>query len=175
MHIAVRPLKEIYGVNEYMLNFAFTALDEPTARKQNGEASNSLLWLVGHVVSCRFWITGIAKQQELPQPWEGIFDKSIDKVDHAKFPSLAEVRKLWEELKPQLHTALETLDEATILKDLPDGFPNGKSMLSGLAFMAMHESYHVGQISSLRKAMGMESLYSQAVKDYKSKQAAAQA
>jgi hypothetical protein len=40
-------------------------------------------------------------------------------------------------------------------------------VLAGISFMAMHESYHVGQLSSLRKHLGLESLYELAVKEMK--------
>jgi DinB superfamily len=71
-----------------------------------------------------------------------------------KFPSLAELRTLLERTHLALITLVENADEADL--DRPPLVENRffRTLGQSVYEAALHENYHVGQIASLRKAIG---------------------
>lgn len=167
MHMSIQPINEILGVNDFMYRLAFTDLDDALAQKQIMPGTNCLSWLLGHIGVNRAYISTLCGQ-EITSPWGESFDKSIGSLGGWKFPSLSEMKGFWEATAPAVMTNLAALNETALLAPSPVKFPTKEpSVLAGISFMAMHESYHVGQLSSLRKHLGLESLYELAVKEMK--------
>ncbi len=167
MHIAVKPISEILGVNDFMYRLAFTDLSEDLAHKQLRPGTNCLTWLLGHIAVNRAYISTLCGQ-EITSPWGENFDKSIGSLGGWRIPPLSELKDFWETTAPTVMKNLSALDESGLLAPSPVKFPTKEqSVLAGISFMAMHESYHVGQMSSLRKHLGLESLYELAVKEMK--------
>ncbi|MCC6964297.1 MAG: DinB family protein [candidate division Zixibacteria bacterium] len=167
MNNAVKPVSEILGVNDFMYRLAFVGVDEQLARRQLQPKTNSLIWLLGHIAVNRAYVGQLTGLQ-IEEPWGELFNKSIDQIAATALPPLTEIRGYWEQVAPKTAAHLSQLDEAALAGALPFKFPTREqNVLAGLSFMAMHESYHVGQMSSLRKHLGLESLYELAVKEMK--------
>lgn len=167
MHIALQSVSEILGVNDFMFRLAFEGIDEDLARRQLRSDTNSLLWLLGHIAVNRAYISTLCGH-ELTSPWDDQFNKSIEKVDHAAFPKFVEIQKFWDQIASVTSADLDAMDEAKLMAPAPFKFPTREqTVLAGISFMAMHESYHVGQLSSLRKHLGIDSLFELAVREMK--------
>lgn len=159
MHIAVKPIGEILQVNNYLFGLSFEGIDENLARKQLRDNANSVTWLLGHVASSRFEILGLTGMKA-ESPWGELFDTSIMKADQTKYPNLNEIKSVWDGITVNLMENLPKLDESRLSQPIPFKLPTQEqTVLSGLAFLAMHESYHVGQISTQRRMLGIDSLF----------------
>ena len=167
MHIALKPIKEILQLNAFMYNLTFDGLDEKLARRQLQPNANSLTWLLGHTATSRFYI-GELMGLDSKSPWGDLFNGSITKADQTKFPPLTEIRQAWDGVSTKVMAELPKLDEAKLIGPLPGKFPTEEqTVLAGLSFMSMHEAYHVGQISTQRRLLGIDSLFDLAVRKMK--------
>ena len=165
MHMAVKPIQEILKVNAIMYGYTFEGIDEPLARKQLQPNANSLTWLLGHVASTKFYMGGLIGIDE-KCPWGEIFDGSITKADQSKYPPLPEIWQSWDEITSKVLDRLPQLSESKLGEPLPFKFPTQEqTILAGLSFLAMHEAYHVGQISTQRRLLGVDSLFDIAVRE----------
>lgn len=172
MHIALKPISEIIQVNNYMYGLGFEGVEEELARKQLQPNANSLTWIMGHVASVRFYLMGLTGVEE-KCPWGDMFESSISKVDQSKFPPLNEIKSVWESQAAKLATSLANLPETRLGDAVPFKLPTQEqTVLSALAFLAMHESYHIGQMSTQRRMLGIDSIFDLAVAKRKAAQQA---
>jgi uncharacterized damage-inducible protein DinB len=135
--------------------------------KTLSEHNNSLEWLAGHllVTRCRN-ITRLGGQAEelpfldayidptLPLPGFRPFDKN------RAYPSLGECAETWERISEAFLAALQAADEAVLQTVLPLSGPTGGNTVADLLVsMVLHESFHIGQMSIIRKALGYPAMY----------------
>ncbi len=167
MHDLAKPTAEILKVSGMMFDIGFEAINEEQSRKQVVDGANSNTWFMGHIITCRYHTANMMGLQ-VEVPWDGMFDKSIADVDQQKMPSLAEMKRAWDEISPRMLARLEELDEEFLNAEPPFKFPTeNRTNWSAFAFMAMHEAYHVGQMSHNRRVMGVETIFSIAMKKMK--------
>ncbi len=93
-------------------------------------------------------------------PWGTLFDSSITEADQSTYPDLNAIKLVWDDVSAKIEETLPGIDEARLAQPLPFKLPTKEqNVLSGLAFIMMHESYHVGQISTQRRLLGIDSLF----------------
>jgi hypothetical protein len=91
--------------------------------------------------------------------WQEFFRKGSKGDDFSRYPKLAEVRQVWQEITPQLVQVLEAASDEQLSAPAPRDFPVAdKTMRGAILFLAFHEAYHVGQMSYLRKCLGKDGL-----------------
>ncbi len=170
MHIALKPISEIVRVNNYMFGLGFEGVGEDLARKQLQPNANSLIWIMGHVASVRFYLLGLTGVDE-KCPWGEMFESSIMKVDQTEFPPMSEIKLVWEGQAAKLESSLANVPESRFGEAVPFKLPTQEqTVLSALAFLAMHESYHIGQMSTQRRMLGIDSIFDLAVAKRKAAQ-----
>lgn len=119
-----------------------------------GDGSNSLLWVAGHIVWARSRALSMLGTT-WSRPWLPQFGRGAKLGETAEYPSLDELLLAWEDVKAALNDALENASTETLSAPGPAGIPNFDGMLSGvISFLALHESYHVGQAAYLRRWLG---------------------
>lgn len=116
------------------------------------DKGNHIAWIAGHVI----WTRGrILKRLgvEWSLPWLELFGRGA-KVDAATEYPLPEVLlDAWHEVSDLLAGALENVSEETLAQ--PQGAPSMDGKISGTVnFLAIHETYHIGQIAYLCCWMG---------------------
>ncbi|MGB5107658.1 MAG: DinB family protein [Candidatus Zixiibacteriota bacterium] len=159
MHVAIKPISEILQVNNYMYGLSFEGMNEDLARRQLRENANSLTWLLGHIASTRFDLLGLTGVKTA-SPWGDLFDTAINKTDQSKYPKLGEIKSVWEELTAKLMEKLPKVDKARLEQPISFKLPTQEQNVpSAPAFLAMHESYHIGQISTQRRMLGIDNLF----------------
>ena len=119
-----------------------------------GEDSNHLMWVVGHLV----WSRGNVLKS-LNEPWNipspSLFERGAGLATQDEYPTIAEIRQAWDEVSSKLSGKLVEVSAEKLSQPAPKGPPSFDGKISGLvAFLAFHETYHVGQISYLKKWLG---------------------
>lgn len=72
-----------------------------------------------------------------------------------QYPVVEEVRGAWDDVSGKLLASLADASADALARPAPTGPPSFDGKISGLvAFLAFHETYHVGQVSYLRKWLG---------------------
>jgi uncharacterized damage-inducible protein DinB len=142
--------------NAEMIEKSFKDLSTEEWTKRPNDSSNSLLWVIAHVVWARsrtLAFLGI----EWSRPWLDQFGRGSKAGDTAGHPTPEEVVLAWQNVGERLTSELETASQETLSAPAPPRMPTYDGKISGLVnFLAWHETYHVGQAAYLRCWLGHE-------------------
>jgi hypothetical protein len=144
----------IFRRNESLLAKAIEGIgaEQWTLRPQ--ELGNCALWIVGHIVWARsraLKLLGV----EWTAPWLSQFERGSKCEDTSQYPSSADVLIAWEELCASLQPALEAAPAEAMATLAKPPSPSFDGTIGGMvSFLAMHETYHVGQVVYLRRLLG---------------------
>ena len=120
---------------------------------QPAPGGNCVNWVVGHIVASR---NSVHKLLGLAPAWkEGAdrYDRGSQPItDPADAEPLDIVLERFRASQTAVAGALEAADDADMSAAVDDGKPLGAQ----LAFLAFHESYHVGQLGILRRLLGRD-------------------
>jgi len=154
LHPAVQPLAAILSLNQRLLLNALEGMTDEAARGRAG-SGNSAAFIAVHLVDARVYLLkGIGG--DMPHPFGNRLEsvKTIDEMTW--YPSLEEIRAGWQAVSARLDVRLAELTAADLASESPARFPIADSTLVGLiAFLAQHDSYHIGQVSLLRRVAGL--------------------
>lgn len=149
---------QIYGVTTALVERALRDFSDEEAVQRIEGNSNCMLWLFAHLTAVRCSLAGmLGVHRDLA--WQAHFRKGSKGDEFSKYPTLAEVRQVWQEITPLLVQAMENAGEEQLSAPAPRDFPiPDKTIRGAFLFLAFHESYHVGQMSYLRKCLGKAGL-----------------
>ena len=151
------PVAVIFAFNDSFVIQALEGLTQEEMWRAPTTHNNPLLWVAGHVVQTRALVLGMLGQR-VDTGWGNLFDRGA-KIDNAQqYPSGPEVAKVMREVSSRLHTALAGLDPENLSRPASLGIPGINTLSDELAFFALHDSYHVGQLAYIRKALGYPGL-----------------
>ena len=121
---------------------------------QPASDSNHLLWIAGHVIVHR----GVAAKllgAEWSAPWEKLFARGAKRVDADQYPPASDIQDAWNDVSEKLTTALANTNAEALGKPTFQRMPSLDGTIGGtVSFLCLHEIYHVGQMSYLRKWLG---------------------
>jgi hypothetical protein len=122
-----------------------------------GEA-NHAQWLVGHLASTRRWALRLLEVSADEEAWEKHFRPNCPPTpqgdDIAPEMLLEAFVKNGEVLREHI-AAMSTEATEAEFRSFPDG---SHTVGGGMHFLHFHESYHIGQIGLLRRAVGKPGL-----------------
>ncbi len=135
--------------------FKRTLKDVPPDRllARPGDDSNHLLWIAGHVVVHRARVLKILGQ-EWSVPWEGLFVRGAKLAADDQYPGIDELARVWDEVSARLAPSLATAAPEALAEPVSKGITLDGKISGQIAFLALHESYHVGQMAYLWKWLG---------------------
>ena len=126
--------------------------DEEWLRRPGG--ANHLLWIVGHVC----WTRGMLLKRlgdDWSKPWFAHFARGAKLDESAAYPTPEEAKLALDESSERLNAAMESVSEEALAAPSTQGPPSADGKVSGVVnFLALHETYHIGQISYLRSWLG---------------------
>ena len=135
---------------------------EDQALYQAVPTDNHLMWTLGHLAVSFDWFAGLldAKASEVPEHYQGLFGfKSSPAGQGSAYPSLAEVVGWFEKTYERFAAAVKTLTDADMtLPTMGDSYGFAKDRLEVIERAAWHEGWHAGQLSSLRRSLGIPPL-----------------
>ena len=158
MHPQLVPLAEILRLNQRLFTTALAGVPPSDTARRVGENGNSLPWVAGHATNSRTTLSRIAGARIDPF-LPDLFGRGAVPKPAAAYPDLATILGAWGEATAALDARLEALADADLRKDAPFKLPVADgSILGAMAFLPMHESYHVGQLGYIRRLLGCETL-----------------
>lgn len=131
------------------------------------EHTNSLEWIAGHLLIMRARNTvrlgqpvesypylDLFVDPTLPPPQFIPFDRS------KKYPGLMELVQDWTQYSDRFIETLEAADDWILQTEIPLQGPTGGTTVEDLfTSMVLHEAFHIGQMSIIRKALGYQGMY----------------
>ena len=126
--------------------------------RRPGDAANHAAWIVGHMIWTRAMILR-SLGADWHQPWLNGFARGSTVQDPSAYPSKETLLASWREVSGILAGALENAREEALAQPAAQGPPSADGKVSGVVnFLAIHETYHLGQVSYLRAWMGHKGL-----------------
>ena len=124
-----------------------------------GPRSNPLIWVAGHLVQQRTRLLGaLGPARQIP--WDDLFGTGSMIGDLQHYPGIGELDAVWRSATEELLRRLETIDASSLAAPSPGWLrTQDGTLLGALAFAAMHEAYHVGQMGFLRKWLGLDPIF----------------
>lgn len=121
--------------------------------------ANHAIWILGHIT----WVDDLVLQtwgkqpSALSQNWAQLFAwKTTPTADAARYPSFGAMKDYLASRREALTTWFQSLDAATLASPLGhdfDSFARSVGHLPGS--IACHENMHAGQLTVVRKALGL--------------------
>jgi uncharacterized damage-inducible protein DinB len=146
-------LRSITEMNTSWFRNSVEGVSEEQAWRRVVEGTNSLGYVALHVADARAYFAKMIGL-EMPNPLSS-FTKGIRNIEEMReHPTLAQILEAWNRLADELHDYVAMVDAARAVEHR---FPSGDKTVAGLIlFTAHHDAYHIGQMSLLRKALGLK-------------------
>ena len=158
MDARVSPLADTLRLNTRLFRNCLDGLTDEQARVRPSPTANSAAFVAAHLAESRLFILKILGV-ERPSPLAPYLTgrSSIDEIK--TWPTLDEIRSAWTEASHALRDRVAAMSAAELDAPNSTGFPvSDMTMLGVLAFLVQHDSYHIGQLSLLRKCAGLPAM-----------------
>ena len=147
-----------YRMHSQLFHNAMQGISEEDALKRIDNKTNHLIWMVGNLVNCRFWVGNLLGIEE-KDPFEDLFKEGRALDENLKYPSLEELMKNFAEISPKTyHKLLEASDGDLEKKfefsmEIPFIKP---TVLNMIGMCIGREDYLLGQIGLMRKLLDLK-------------------
>jgi uncharacterized damage-inducible protein DinB len=156
MHPSLAPLAAIFDLNTDLLINCLDGVSDDDARRRLEGGGNSLAFLAAHLTDTRHFIAG-RLGRPLPNPLAPLLAEARTIEDIQVWPPLERIRDAWLSVSDHLASLLAALTADELARENVHRFPLADTTALGfLAFLAQHDSYHVGQAAFLRRQIGRE-------------------
>ncbi|HEX8725541.1 MAG TPA: DinB family protein [Gemmatimonadaceae bacterium] len=151
---AVAPA-EILRINTKLFRNCLHGMTQEHAQARPSGETNSALWVAAHMVKARYGLLKwLGAERRNPLPETLLAARSIDDV--REWPALADVLAAWTDASHALRDRLAAMTAAQLSAPVEVRFPVfEQTTFALLVFMVQHDSYHLGQLSVLRKLAGL--------------------
>jgi|SRR5579859_1369216 len=155
-HAAAAPML-IFSMNDQLVPEALKDLSHEQLWHALSDRNNSMLWVAGHIVQTRAMVL-----QMLGEPidtgWGSLFDRGATVGEPSRYPSGSEIERVSSDISVKLRAALSALTDEQLARPASLQIPGVETLAGELAFFALHDSYHVGQLAYIRKGLGYPGL-----------------
>lgn len=154
----VHSLAEIFRLNRRLILNCFDGVSEEQARLRVGGTTNSAQFLLAHLIDVRhFLLAALGGRAENPVAAALATAGGIDEV--SELPPVAELLEAWSAISDALEGALASTSGSALDAPAAQRYPvEDATLLGEIAFLAQHESYHLGQIAMLRRVVGLPAM-----------------
>lgn len=158
MHATLHPLADILSLNTRLFVNCLDGMSDAAAQARPVGGANNAAFLACHLVDARIHLLKLLGR-DMPHPFGDRLAKVTRIDDMTWYPSLDEIRARWKDVSARLDAQLGELGADDLARDSGQKFPVAdRSLLGVIAFLAQHDSYHVGQLSLLRRAAGLPAM-----------------
>ena len=158
MNPSIKQVADQYTLNNWLLWKAVGDIKESDMYTRPDEKANSMHWLVGHMTTSRYGVAGMLGIDDKPA-WGEIFNRGTEALASSELPSLDELKKAWDDISAKMTSRLGEVTEDELSKEPPWQPPiDEKTIRGAIAFLSLHESYHVGQMAYIRRLLGYDQL-----------------
>jgi len=159
MHQKITPLADLYRLNDMLFAKAFDGVKDEDVAARPMEAGNSLHYIAGHITGARYQLARLLGVGE-EFPFGTLFNaKQVTPRDPSEYPPISKIQEAWKHISDKLYARMEAMTEEDLAAKSPLDLPvNDNTLASAIAFLSLHESYHVGQLSYIRRLYGYDGL-----------------
>ncbi|MDO5968552.1 hypothetical protein Q4Q35_01915 [Flavivirga aquimarina] len=158
-HKPIDRLIEQYELHNMLFKNAIEGIKDEDAKVRINEKTNHMLWLAGNLASTRYDLAknlGVTVENTYAEFYEN--HKSYQ--EGMAYPNLEKLLKNWNTISPVLKEKLESLSDAALFKEPDFKTPPmfNQTLLRYILFLIDRESYVIGQLAFIRKALSYEAM-----------------
>jgi len=150
-----------FELNTRLFNNVLKEVDETKATTIIAEHVNHLTWIAGHLTINRYFLASqFGVQKEFP--YVQTFSDPTAPPPHnralapsVEYPPIAELITLWNNISPLLVDGIKNIPAEKLEEKFAFRLPTGDSFYALLSFIVSHEAYHIGQMSTIRRFLGL--------------------
>ena len=161
----IRPIAESLRVSDFFMGLLTGDLSNAQATQRvRVDEGPSISWVVGHLLNGRCEILKLL-DPEAENPFAEKFDRLVAASDGSDYPPLADLMSSWSDISHRVFRALGTVTHEQLVNPIAEmGAPHEERNLLGvLAYVVWHETYHMGQIGTIRTQMGLTPMIDRAI------------
>jgi uncharacterized protein YndB with AHSA1/START domain/uncharacterized damage-inducible protein DinB len=152
---SIAPLAFIFAGNDSLADRTFLGVPPDDLWKRPTPQTNGMLWIFGHMAVVRARLLA-ALGDEFDPGLGDLFGRGAMPQDASAYPSREKINEAAREVSRRLFVKLATLTDADLSKAARGPRPHFvQTVGEQIAFIALHDSYHVGQLAYVRKALGL--------------------
>jgi hypothetical protein len=155
--MAAAPIATIFAFNEPFVSQALEGLTHEELWRAPTNFNNPLLWVAGHIVQTRAMVLQMLGESA-ETGWGSLFDRGAKVGKPEEYPSGPEIARVMGEISQRLHAAIASLEDEQLSRPASLPVPGLKTLSDELAFFALHDAYHIGQLAYIRKGLGYAGL-----------------
>lgn len=142
----------------WLLN-ALDAISEEESNSTFSENLNPIKWVVGHLTDARMTINSIISDNAIHTDYKMLFGKGTHNKIDSTFPTMEQIKTDWTRISEELKNTLQNVSDEKLLSKPPfqTSIPD-ETVLGLIAYFAIHESFHIGQLSVYRKLAGKSAM-----------------
>lgn len=157
----VKPVIAQLKMNTSIFNGVLKDVNDSLACKQIAEHINHLTWIAGHLLNNRYFFAsqlGLDKEFEYKDAFTDFtapppFNRAISPL--VNYPAIDSLSAKWNEISPLMIDAAAGVTEEKMAEPFFIQLPTGNNMEALFSFFAIHEAYHIGQMSTIRRYLGL--------------------
>src|SRR5262249_44181358 len=153
----ISPIAKIFAINDDLVVRALDGLTHPQLWTAPTGRNNPMMWVVGHFVQTRAQLLGLLGEPA-DTGWHQRFVRGATLADATLYPSREEVERVMNDISGRLHRKLASMNDDQLSGPPAVPLPGAKTVADQVALFAFHDSYHVGQMGYIRKALGFPPL-----------------
>ena len=154
---SVDTAEKILGYNTWLFQNAVKDVSEARFAYRVNDRTNAFDRLAGHVTVCRHGIAAMLHVGVPELPWGTFaeFGFGTQFETERACPPLPEIAGMFDEVTSVLMADLASVPDDVFAEPSAFEIPGeNPTMRDLLGFMAMHETYHIGQMGILKRSMG---------------------
>lgn len=127
-------------------------ISDEQSNKQAADNLNPTKWVAGHILNTRMTLLSLLTGVASDQNFNKLFGKGSSNIIEPSFPSINEIKLKWGVISSELTECLKHISSEKLLSPPPfqTSIPN-KTLHGLITYMASHESYHIGQLTILKR------------------------
>lgn len=150
-----------FELNTRLFNNVLKDVDEAKASTIIAEHVNHLTWIAGHLTINRYFLAsqfGVQKEfpytqtfsdPTAPPPYNRALTPAVE------YPPIDTLTGLWNNISPLLVEGVKAAPAEKLAEKFAFRLPTGDSFYALLSFFVSHEAYHIGQMSTIRRFLGL--------------------
>lgn len=155
-----------YDLHDVLFNNVIAGISDEESNQCISDPMNSVKWLAGHLLWANANLANIGGAN-IEVKWRDHFhtkqggSEADFNAPKSELPTLEEIKNKWNADTAIIRKGLESLpDEAlnTVIEVRHPIAPFDNTLAGLWAFINDHQSYHIGQIGILRRALGKEAM-----------------
>jgi len=158
MHPKMVHIAGLFHITQRLFDKASSEIKPENVTVRPDERGNSFLFVAGHITGYRYSVAALLGLKE-EWPHKALFERGAEVTNPTSYPPLDDIRKAFSDISAKINTRFGDITEAELAKPAPFKMPGLEESAGGIiAFLAMHEAYHVGQLAYILRMHGGERL-----------------